>query len=91
MSVALREVSSEFDEVAVGVAKVEGLHVSCGAVAWDGAKFNGNGRIGEMLGDFINGLVEDEAEVGGAGGGTACAGLNDATDFVEVDALRGGG
>src|SRR6187402_284726 len=80
-------VDGDFDEIAVGVAEVEGGHRAEGARASDRAFFYCDLFFRQMLEDFLDLLGGDKAEIGGTRRGVRCLGIEGVVLLVKIDLL----
>src|ERR1700744_1698634 len=83
--VPLPHLVRDLDEIAVGVAEIDGAELAAGADAIDGAAFDGDVLRLKLGDDLRDGRGGQETKVGGAGRGRVGLGLVLGAVLVQVD------
>jgi hypothetical protein len=89
--VEMLEIIGDFDQVAVGIAKINGPEVAHSSVTLDRTGFDVNSQLSDVADDFVERSGGDEAEIGGAGCGVGGVWPDLVAALVELDGLRAKG
>src|SRR5215469_189413 len=85
------KIISNFDQVAIGIANIDGANPAHGSVAFDRACLKVDTKFGDVADDLVERSAGDETEVGRAWHGMGSVGLDLVTALVKLDRLRAEG